>query len=274
MHGERPDSAPCGALQLAAVLTQTDCAVIGALVAPGAVSGRISMNVKKVLTALTAGATFAVMVATGSLGGASWASADEDRDGEQSKIRIGFEVAPVPLNLAGKDRALVGLGSYLVNVLDHCNLCHSDGPPTEFAKGGNPYFKGNQPTIINQATYLGGGRVFPQQAPGAPLIVSRNLTPDKTGRPEGGRSFAEFRYIIQTGTDLDHVHPNCSDPSITASTTCFPASLPFNGDLLQIMPWPGLRHMQEHELRAIYEYLSAVPCISGPPAGVLHNDCT
>ena len=32
--------------------------------------------------------------------------------------------------------------------------------------------------------------------------------------------------------------------------------------------------MQEHELRAIYEYLSAVPCISGPPTGVLHNDCT
>jgi hypothetical protein len=230
------------------------------------------MNVKKVLTALTAGATFAAVVAIGSLCGTSRALADDA--GEQTKIRIGFEIAPVPLNLAGKNRALVGLGSYLVNVLDHCNTCHSAGPVTEFAKGGNPYFKGNQPTVINQATYLGGGRVFPQQAPGAPLIVSRNLTPDKTGLPEGGRTFEEFRFIIQTGTDLDHVHPNCSDPTITASTTCYPANLPFNGDLLQIMPWPGLRHATEHELRAIYEYLSAVPCITGPATGVLHNDCT
>jgi hypothetical protein len=230
------------------------------------------MNVKKVLTVLIAEATFAAVVAVGSLYGTSRVLADDDD--EQSRIRIGFEVAPVPLNLAGKNRAQVGLGSYLVNVVDHCNTCHSAGPATEFAKGGNPYFKGSQPTVINQATYLGGGRVFPQQAPGAPLIVSRNLTPDKTGLPEGGRTFEEFRFIIQTGTDLDHVHPNCSDPTITASTICYPAYLPFNGDLLQIMPWPGLRHLKERELRAIYEYLSAVPCIAGPPAGVRHNDCT
>jgi hypothetical protein len=230
------------------------------------------MNFKKVLTAVSVPATFAVMFAIGSVCGISRALADDE--GEQSKIRIGFEIAPVPLNLAGKNQALVGLGSYLVNVLDHCNTCHSAGPATEFAKGGNPYFKGNQPTVVNQATYLGGGRVFPQQAPGAPLIVSRNLTPDKTGLPEGGRTFEEFRFIIQTGADLDHVHPNCSDTTITASTTCYPANLPFNGDLLQIMPWPGLRHMTEHELRAIYEYLSAVPCIAGPATGVLHNDCT
>jgi hypothetical protein len=41
---------------------------------------------------------------------------------------------------------------------------------------------------------------------------------------------------------------------------------------LQIMPWPEDRHMTEHELRAIYEYLSAVPCIVG--TGVTHNDCS
>ena len=52
----------------------------------------------------------------------------------------------------------------------------------------------------------------------------------------------------------------------------FPANLPFDGDLLQIMPWPEDRHMTEHEMRAIYEYLSAVPCLSGP--GILHNDCS
>ena len=231
------------------------------------------MNVKKVLAALTAGTTSAVMVAIWSLCGTPRALADDDS--EQSRIRIGFEIAPVPLNLAGKNRALVGLGSYLVNVLDHCNTCHSAGPATEFAKGGNPYFKGSQPTVVNQATYLGGGRVFPQQAPGAPLIVSRNLTPDKTGLPAGGRSFEDFRFIIQTGADLDHLHPNCSDPTITTSATCYPANLSFNGDLLQIMPWPELRHMTEHELRAIYEYLRAVPCNPGPvTGGVAHNDCT
>ena len=133
--------------------------------------------------------------------------------------------------------------------------------------------------VINQATYLGGGRVFPPLVagmPGAtPTIVSRNLTPDKTGLPEGGRTFEEFRFIMQTGIDLDRLHLNCTDPTVTASTTCFPQNLPFNGELLQIMPWPDLRHLTEHDLLAIYEYLSAVPCIEGPPApSPLHNDCT
>ena len=232
------------------------------------------MKVKQVLMALTTASTFTVVVSIAFLSGVTRAQADDDRDAEQSKIRIGFEIAPVPLNLEGKNRQVVGLGSYLVNGVGHCNVCHSAGPATEYAKGGNPYFKGNQPTVINQATYLGGGRVFPVQAPGAPVIVSRNLTPDKTGRPEGGRTFAEFRFIIQTGADLDHLHPNCTDPTITSSSTCFPLSLPFDGDLLQIMPWPEDRHMTEHDLRAIYEYLSAVPCIAGPATGVLHNDCS
>jgi hypothetical protein len=261
-------------LQLVGALDCPDRVLAGALVTPATICGRADMNIKVGLVALATAAAFAVAVGFGSLSGITRALADEG-DGESSRILIGFEVAPVTLNLVGKDPALVGLGSYLVNVLDHCNTCHSAGPATEFARGGNPYFKGSQPTVINQATYLGGGRVFPQQAPGAPLIVSRNLTPDKTGLPEGGRTFDEFRVIIQTGIDLDHLHPNCADPTITASTTCYPANLPFNGDVLQIMPWPGLRHMTEHELRAIYEYLSAVPCITGPPApSVLHNDCS
>jgi hypothetical protein len=41
------------------------------------------------------------------------------------------------------------------------------------------------------------------------------------------------------------------------------------------MPWWLFQGMTEHELRAIYEYLSAIPCVAGPPApSVLHNDCT
>ena len=233
------------------------------------------MKVKQGLITLAAGAAFTAVVAIGSLGGVSRALADDDDgDRDQWRARIGMEVAPVPLDLAGKNRRLVGLGSYLVNVISNCNDCHSAGPATQFAKGGNPYM--GQPTVINQATYLGGGRVFPQQVLGAtPIIVSRNLTPDKSGRPEGGRSFEEFRYILRTGTDLDHLHPNCSDPTITASTTCYPVSLKFDGNLLQIMSWPGLQHLTDHDLRAIYEYLSAIPCIEGPPApDPRHNECS
>ena len=84
---------------------------------------------------------------------------------EASKIQQGFAIAPVPLNLERKNRALVGLGSYIVNGQGDCDGCHSAGPATEFAPGGNPYF--GQPTIINPATYLGGGRDFgPFPGPG------------------------------------------------------------------------------------------------------------
>src|ERR1700733_5161443 len=199
-----------------------------------------------------------------------------DRDRNDPRIELGFAIAPVPLKLEGKNRALVGLGSYLVNAVASCDDCHSAGTATQFAPGGNPYF--SQPKMINAATYLGGGRdfgQFPVVAPAFPHIVSRNLTPDKTGRPEGGHSFEEFRQIMRTGVDLDHVHPNCS---ATVITNCLPA--PFTGDLLQIMPWPNYHDLTDHDLRAIYEYLSTIPCIdnttSTPPGGApneLRNDC-
>src|SRR6478672_2910046 len=125
---------------------------------------------------------------------------NDDNQGKQgnddeSKIKQGFAIAPVPLNLDGKNRALVGLGSYIVNAQGDCDGCHSAGPATEFAPGGNPYF--GQPTKINPATYLGGGRDFgPFPGPGPfPHIISRNLTPDKTGLPEGGHTFDEFVQI-------------------------------------------------------------------------------
>jgi len=197
--------------------------------------------------------------------------ANEDGgDRDESRIRRGFEIAPVPLNLEGKNRALVGLGSYIVNAQADCNGCHSAGPATEFAPGGNPYF-GQHPTQVNPATYLGGGRDFgPYPGPGPfPHIISRNLTPDKTGLPEGGHTFKEFVQIIRKGVDMDHLHPTCTG---APDGNCLPP--PFDGDLLQIMPWPIHRNMTNHDLRAIYEYLSAVPCIAGPPApSPLHNDC-
>src|SRR5450755_1439502 len=116
---------------------------------------------------------------------------------DDAKVTRGLEIAPVPLNLRGKNRQLVGLGSYLVNAVASCNDCHSADPSTQYAAGGNPYFKGNPPTVVNQATFLGGGRNFGALIPGTPEIISRNLTPDRTGLPEGGRSFAEFLHIFR-----------------------------------------------------------------------------
>jgi hypothetical protein len=192
---------------------------------------------------------------------------NDDKYGFDPRVEIGFKIAPVPLKLAGKDPELVGLGSYLVNAVASCNDCHTSSAAAEYAPGGNPYF--NQPKVVNAAVYLGGGNDFGPLVPGSPDIVSRNLTPDKTGLPEGGRSLSEFIKIMRTGVDLDHVHPTCS---ATVTTNCLPP--PFDGDLLQIMPWPILQNMSDHDLIAIYEYLGAVPCVEGPPApSVLHNDC-
>jgi hypothetical protein len=164
----------------------------------------------------------------------------------------------------------VGLGSYLVNAAGDCNACHNAGPGNnQFLPGGNPYV--GQSKVINKATYLGGGRDFGPLVPGASAhIISRNLTPDKTGLPEGGHTLAEFVQIIRTGVDMDHRHPTCSSGTIDA--TCVPP--PFNGNLLQIMPWFNFQDMSDHDLQAIYAYLSAIPCVAGPPApDPLHNDC-
>jgi hypothetical protein len=145
---------------------------------------------------------------------------------DQWRIKRGFQIAPVPLDLKGKNPALVGLGSYLVNAVGDCSGCHTN---PNFAPGGNPYM--GQPKKINAAHYLGGGMAF------GPFI-SRNLTPEN-GLPEG-HTFAEFLTIIRTGIDMDKQHPQF-------------------GPLLQVMPWPTYQSMSDHDIRAIYEYLSAIP---------------
>lgn len=220
--------------------------------------------------------------------------AHADDDDTESIIKIGFQIAPVPLNLAGKDRAKVGLGSYLVNAIGDCNGCHTSGGPPNFnyAPGGNPYF--NQPNVVDPTVYLSGGSDFgpvgtptgPNGYPG-PDMISRNLTPDKNGRPEGGHTLAEFKEILRHGKDFDHIHPTCTAEQITeieggGTPVCIPTS-PGNtadGDLLQVMPWPTFSHLSDRDIEAIYEYLSAIPCIdnttSTPPAGApneLRNDC-
>ena len=224
------------------------------------------MRVSPRITSLVAAVAFAAIVIAGVFIKSPRVQA-QSRDDQESRMEQGFNIAPVPLNLEGKNRALVGLGSYLVNAVAACNDCHDAGPQTQFVLGGNPFF--GQPKKINPATYLGGGQDFGALLPGSPHIVSRNLTPDKTGLPEGGRPFPEFLQIIRTGADLDHLHPPCSS---TVTANCLPP--PFDGNLLQIMPWPTFQNLSEHDIRAIYEYLSAIPCIEGPPApSVLHNDC-
>ena len=224
------------------------------------------------------------------------AHSEGDND-EDSLIRRGFEIAPVPLNLEGKNRALVGLGSFIVNAQSDCNGCHTSGAPPNFnfAAGGNPYFLNQGPTKTDPTTYLSGGTDFgPALPPGfydpgyggylGPDMISRNLTPDKTGRPEGGNTLEQFREILRKGTDFDHLHPNCTAVSATPSpANCIPA--PVDGSRLQVMPWPVFGQMTDHQIDAIYEYLSAIPCIEGPatPSDLppplqyafpaLHNDC-
>jgi hypothetical protein len=219
------------------------------------------MTLLHFLKTIGAGAALAVFLLGGMLISSRRGQAfDNDGDGDESKIQQGFAIAPVPLNLAEKNRALVGLGSYIVNAQADCNGCHYSpdlGP--EFSPGGDPY-SNQHPTVVNPAAYLGGGRVF-AVFPGGAVIQSRNLTPDRTGRPEGGHTFEEFRTILRTGKDFDHIHPPC--PTL-GSDGCIQ---PFvgDGDLLQIMPWPVYANMSDHDIRAIYEYLSAIPCIAHKP---------
>jgi hypothetical protein len=227
------------------------------------------MTPRKLVKLAAAAAPFAAILLAAMFSSSPRVKAqDDDGDGE-SRVQQGLAIAPVHLNLDGKDRALVGLGSYIVNAHVPCNECHGAGPAiAQFLPGQNPYF--GQPAVINPATYFGGGRDFGAIAPGAAHIISRNLTPDKTGLPVGGHTFAEFVQIMRTGVDLDNLHPTC--PTGVVNTGCIPA--PFRGDLLQTMPWPGLKNLTDHDLRAIYEYLSAIPCVAGPPApSPLHNDC-
>lgn len=147
-----------------------------------------------------------------------------------SRVLGGFRISPVPLDLRRKSRVLVGLGSYLVNAAGGCNDCHTQPP---FAAGGDP-FQG-QPTRVNAERYLAGGRQFGP-------ITSANLTPDADGRP-GGLTFAEFKSAIRTGRDPD-------EP----------------GRILQVMPWPVYANLSDMDLRAIYEFLRAIPSRPTSPA--------
>lgn len=148
------------------------------------------------------------------------------RSGEQAMIKRGFAIAPVTLNLKHKDRTLVGLGSYLVNAVAGCVGCHTF---PKYEPGGNPFL--GQPKRINRTNYLAGGRCFGP-------FMSTNITPDGKGLP-AGLTWAQFREMIRTGS------PRSRDNG--------------KGGLERVMPWPTYAKMTDHDLRAIYEYLNAIP---------------
>jgi hypothetical protein len=161
----------------------------------------------------------------------STAYADDDvsaRHGDSphrsdERVTIGFRISPVQLDLRGKNPALVGLGSYLVNADGGCNDCHTH---PNFAPGGDP-FQG-QPEMINTEQYLAGGRQFGP-------VTSANITPDDHGRP-AGLTFEEFLQLLRTGHDPDE-----------------------QNQILQVMPWNVYGKMTRGDLRAMYEYLRAIP---------------
>jgi hypothetical protein len=153
-----------------------------------------------------------------------------DPSSEESRIQQGFRIAPVPLKVRRNNRDLVGLGSYIVNAQGGCNDCHTNPP---YEPGGNP-FEG-EPEQINTENYLAGGTPFGP-------FVSANITPDSTGRP-AGLTFGEFLQVMHTG------------------------HAPHTGRILQVMPWPVYGKMTRRDLRAVYEYLSAIPHAEpAPPA--------
>jgi hypothetical protein len=157
-----------------------------------------------------------------------WNRRGHDDDDDKSlqnddRVQRGFEIAPVKLNLDDKKRNLVGLGSYLVNAGGACADCHTC--PT-YAPGHNPYQ--GQPKQINATNYLAGGVHFGP-------FTSANLTPDFQGRP-AGLTLEKFIHTLRTGQDPDN-----------------------SAQILQVMPWPIYGNMTDRDLKAIYEYLSAIP---------------
>src|SRR5579862_8891840 len=99
----------------------------------------MTMMRKQVTASAATISTFAALALAGTmLIRAPHARADEGNN-EESEIQQGFAIAPVPLNLAGKDRALVGLGSYIVNGQGDCNGCHTLSSSAEYTGTGNPH---------------------------------------------------------------------------------------------------------------------------------------
>jgi hypothetical protein len=152
---------------------------------------------------------------------------DEKQSVEDKRIQKGFDIAPVALDFKGKNIDRVGLGSYLVNATGGCNDCHTN---PAYVFGSDPF--AGQPKQVNAKRYLAGGAAFGP-------FTSRNITPEDNGLP-AGLTFDKFLEVIRHGTDFDNLHPAM-------------------GPLLQVMPWPVYQNLKTSDVRAIYEYLKAIP---------------
>jgi hypothetical protein len=262
----------------------------------------------------------------------SAAAIAEDRDSgdriSNSVVEQGYESSPIPrekLNLAGKDRALVGLGAYLVNGAADCNGCHTfprflrpggtvpGTNPVGNSTGnlanlgsdsryGNPYLdpvpppsgpdqsptgqlkaNSNADTTHGIVTrtpkgvpiypynhFLAGGRCFG-------FFMSRNLTPDDSGKPRG-LTEAEFIQVMRQGKDIS-CDPNKPNPPTYGGVVDPVCSIPegrgagvsFNPDVLQTMSWPTYHSMTDTDLKAIYAYLSALP--QSKACNTVQNGC-
>jgi hypothetical protein len=211
-------------------------------------------------------------------------------------------IPPEKLNLMGKNPAMVGLGSFFVNGAADCSACHTfphylrpggTKPSTTNTTGnvagigsnptyGNPYLDPPQQPLqeqlqanINADTthgfvtmtptgvpiyqfnhMLAGGRCFGP-------FMSRNLTPDDSGKPRG-LTEAEFIQVMRQGTDISCNKPNPPKYGGVVDPVCSTPEAPgggisFNPNVLQTMPWPSYHNMTNFQLKAIYAYLSALP---------------
>jgi hypothetical protein len=264
------------------------------------------------VSAATLGTALILLIATNIASFAKDQDQNQNEDQESSHLIVeqGFAASPIPenkLNLFGKDRNQVGLGSYLVNAAADCNGCHSfprflrpggtvpgtNGNPTGNAtrpyQGSNPIYgdpyldpppqsvKDQLKANHNVKHFLAGGRCFGG-------FMARNLTPDDSGRPRG-LTEAEFITVMRTGAD---VSCNKQQPPLYGGIPDGVCNLPdppganvfYNPLVLQTMSWPTYHSLTDGDLKAIYAYLSALttttacntaadgcPGFSGPNAG-------
>jgi hypothetical protein len=186
-----------------------------------------SPSMKVVTIGLIAGLSFLVAWGTAAQRAEARAATAKAASSSNSRVARGLEISPVPPDLNGRDRELVARGSYLVNAVGDCAGCHSF---PRFLPGGDP-FQGTPDKavapIINTRHFLAGGLCF------GPTISS-NLTPDlDTGHP-ANMTLQQFITAMRTGRSL-------------------------SPDLLRAMPWPTYHNMNDGDLKAMYEYLSALP---------------
>ena len=85
----------------------------------------------------------------------------------------------------------------------------------------------------------------------APASGSGVAAPRRVATPASGvvaDGYATFVDIIRHGYDTEGITP-----------------------VLQVMPWPVYRNMSDNDLRAIYEYLTSIPCVEGTPGERTNN---